>query len=405
MEESMTKSYLWGEHTIDESIHAFTVGSDLIYDTILLPYDVQATKAHVKMLHTIGFLTKLELKTLSQRLDELLASAQDKNLNIPETFEDSHSFIEHYLSDCDDAGKKIHFLRSRNDQALTALRLYQLDMIDKIFKSTCTLASHFKQKNRKFNKTVMPGYTHLQPAMPTTVGTWLESFGDALLDTTILLHATRNILDQNPLGSGAGFGFMGQAVIPDTILTTTQLGFARTQKNPMYSAMSRGLFELYFVQAINCIAVIISQYAQDMLLFTMKEFTFFSLPRNFTTGSSIMPQKKNYDCIELLRSQVALVQGNYTQIQAIVSKKSSGYQRDLQLTKKPLIESVNLILDSLKICEHIVKNIEVHEEKLAKAVSHELFATAKANSLVAKGVSFRDAYVQTKKEYDDESNE
>lgn len=243
----------------------------------------------------------------------------------------------------------------------------------------------------------------MQPAMPTTVGTWFGSYGDALFDSTIMLHAVRNICDQNPLGSGAGFGFDGQSVTPDREFTTKSLSFARTQENPMYCGMSRGLFELHVVNAINMIALILSQFSQDMLLFSMKEFDFMKLPREFTTGSSIMPQKINYDCVELLRSQATLIQGYATQIHGIIAKKSSGYQRDLQLTKKPCIDAVETILLSLKVAQKIVKNVEINEKNITKSLPKEVYATAHANNLVRNGVSFRDAYESTKKGIENEN--
>ena len=399
----MTEKHIWGDYAVDSLIRDFCIGEDKKYDTILLPYDLEATKAHIAMLNKIGHLTKLELTTLNAHIEILLNSVMSGNQTVPENFEDAQSFIEHYLTDKTLAGKKIHFLRSRNDQALVVIRLYLLAQIQLILKETTSLAEIFHEQSLKFKKVTMSGYTHMQPAMPTTVGTWFGCFGDAVFDSTIMLHAVRNICDQNPLGSGAGFGFVGQSVTPDKEFTTKSLSFARTQENPMYCGMSRGLFELYVVNAINMIALILSQFSQDMLLFSMKEFEFMKLPREFTTGSSIMPQKINYDCVELLRSQATLIQGYATQIHGIIAKKSSGYQRDLQLTKKPCIDAVETILLSLKVAQKIVKNVEINEKNITKSLPKEMYATAHANNLVRNGVSFRDAYESTKKGIENEN--
>ncbi|HMT19608.1 MAG TPA: lyase family protein, partial [Candidatus Saccharibacteria bacterium] len=393
----MIDQKLWGNHQVDNTVQQYIAGQDLRYDDILLPYDVRATKAHILMLNEMGHLDKFELKTLNEILEKIFLNTRNAKFKIPESFEDAHSYIEFTLSKACNAGNKIHFLRSRNDQVLTALRLYLLEQTDAISKKTIDLATKFRLAADIYKSIIMPGYTHMQPAMPTTVGMWLGSYSDAFLDTTILLQSVRKVLDQNPLGSGAGFGFTDQGIQPDRNITKKELGFARVQKNPMYCGMSRGMFELYLVQSIELIALYLSQFAQDMLLFTMKEFNFFSLPQDFTTGSSIMPQKNNYDCIELLRGDIATIHGYSEQIRMIIAKKSSGYQRDLQLTKKPCIEAIITILNALHIAELIVTNIKVHPHEINKKITPQLYATSDANKLVQSGLSFREAYHTVKK--------
>jgi argininosuccinate lyase len=234
--------------------------------------------------------------------------------------------------------------------------------------------------------------------MPTTVGTWLGSYSDALEDATSQIDSVQKIVDKNPLGSGAGFGFIGQELQPDKRATTRQLGFALLQNNPMYCGMSRGNFELFTLQAIEPIMLLASQFASDMLLFTMSEFGFVSLPKNFTTGSSIMPQKHNYDCLEVMRGSESIFWGYIEQIHGLVAKKTSGYQRDLQLSKKPLIEGIALALDTITMWLLCAKNLLIDIDNLEESMSPEIYATAKANELVLDGMSFRDAYITIKKE-------
>jgi argininosuccinate lyase len=398
MEVDMIKK-IWGDYELHPLIEKFTKGDDLELDAMLLPYDIAATKAHAAMLQFIGCVSVAELDGLNKALKAILKTAKSTNFSIPAEYEDGHSYLEAKLTEmCGDAGKKIHFLRSRNDQSLTMIRLYMKDKLLSVSSLSDTLEAVLLGKVSMFGGIAMPGYTHQQKAMPTTVDTWLASYAHAVKDAKQTIKAISKLIDQNPLGSGAGFGFIGQGVQPDTAITTKLLGFANTQQNPMYSGMSRGYFELLVLQAVHPLVLLVSQFSSDMLLYTMSEFGFMSLPKQFTTGSSIMPQKHNYDCLEVLRGNESIFWGYIEQIHGVTAKKTSGYQRDLQLTKKPFIEAMQLACDMLSIWILIAENIEINQEKIQKALTPDLYATAKVNDLVMQGMNFRDAYLTIKNE-------
>jgi argininosuccinate lyase len=240
----------------------------------------------------------------------------------------------------------------------------------------------------------MPGYTHTQKAMPTTVGIWLSSFADAFADDFVLLRAVQKIMDQNPLGSGAGFG---TSVIPvDRAYTTKQLGFLKTQKNPIYCANSRGKFENMVLQVLGDIMLDISKCVNDLVWFTSKEFDFFDFPESCKTGSSMMPNKHNFDVLELLRGNMSVFLGYQYQVQEIIKNLFSGYNRDLQLTKEPYIKALKLFTETMQVFTLCIKLLEIHPEELDRACTDELYATEKALQLVQKGVPFRQAYQNVK---------
>ncbi len=390
---------LWGEYDTDELISSFTIGDDLKYDALLLKYDIVATKAHIRMLENIDILTNIEVEKLDIALDELEKKLTDNSFMIPAVFEDGHSFLEAFLVDkCGEVGKKIHFLRSRNDQSLVMMRLFMKQKLDDIHALTAEVIGALEKQAEKNKEMLMPGYTHMQKAMPTRVDTWLLSFAAGLTDALLLVNASKQIVNQNPLGSGAGFGFIGQQVIPNREITTQLLGFKKTQQNPMYCGLSRGLYELMILQSIQPVLSLMSQHASDLLLYTMKELSYFSLPKNLTTGSSIMPQKHNYDVFELMRGSESVFNSYVTQIYGIISHRTSGYQRDLQLTKKPFIEAIALVEEVLNVWILTINSLKTNKRTLSRAVSPELYATQKANEKVMQGMSFRDAYIEIKQE-------
>lgn len=394
----MTKK-IWGDYKLLPLIEKYTKGDDLVLDGMLLPYDIQATEAQTMMLNELGIISASDVVKLKTVLGEILKQTQSKKFSIPTVYEDGHSYLEAKLIErCGSVGKKIHYLRSRNDQSLVMIRLYMKDQLSAIVGLSHSVADALLAKGEQFEGLIMPGHTHMQKAMPTTTTTWICSYADAIHDTLLNIESVIKAIDQNPLGSGAGFGFIGQDVQPNTAITTELLGFAKAQINPMYCGMSRGNFELMLLQAIQPLMLIASQFASDLLLYTMSEFGYFSLPQHFTTGSSIMPQKHNYDCLEIIRGKESIFWGYVEQIHGIVAGKTSGYQRDLQLTKRPLVEAMQIACETLSVWAIVSDNIQADVGNIQKALTPELYATKKANDLVSMGLSFRDAYTLIKNE-------
>lgn len=376
-------------------IEKYTVGSDYHYDQQLVGYDIAASKAHALMLGSIGILEPDELHQLVEALDSLYISWQNGEFIINQEQEDGHTAIEQYLiAKVGDIGKKIHTGRSRNDQAMVMMRLYLKDQLQKVTKLVTLTESAFVKMAKKSGSAPMPGYTHLQKAMPTTVALWLRSYADGYNDMQGLLKSTLSLIDQNPLGSAAGFGV---SIPIDRSLTTKTLGFKKTQDNPMYCGLSRGFFELIAVQTLSPLMVLAGKFAHDMLIFTTEEFGFFSLPHSFTSGSSIMPHKHNYDLFEIMRGQSNTF-SNYThQLQAICSGIGSGYQRDLQFTKSVTIDAFVVASDTLEVLALAVPELRLNEDKLSAAITQDMHSVSEINKLVDQGMPFRDAYHEVKK--------
>lgn len=392
------KKKLWESEntTLDPIIEAFETGDDLLLDQKLVIFDVQGSLAHAKMLSKIGILSAQELKLLEKGLKEILLLDAKGKFVLEKGDEDVHTKIENYLnSHFGEVGKKIHTGRSRNDQVLTVLRLFTKVEINKIQKEIITLISALKKFNKKYGKYSMPGYTHMQKAMPSNVGIWIESFIASFRDDVKNLDLVLEHIDQSPLGSAAGYGV---SLPLDKKYTASLLGFSKVQENPIYAQGSKGKFEALVLGALVQILLTINKFSSDVLLFTTSEFGFFNVSDKITTGSSIMPQKKNIDVAELLRSKVHIVLGNYTTIVSISTNLISGYNRDLQDIKKPLMESLEITLQSLLVMQIFVKNISPNKNKLQSAMTPEIFATEKTLQLVSKGKSFRDAYRLVKNE-------
>lgn len=375
-------------------IEKYTVGSDYLYDQQLVGYDIEASKAHAQMLESIGVLTAEELQKLLDALDALYVEWQNGEFVVLQEQEDAHTAIEQYLiAKTGDTGKKIHTGRSRNDQAMVMMRLYLKDRLQKVTELSDLTQAAFVSAAKKSGAVPMPGYTHLQKAMPTTVALWLGSYADGYADMQALLGATYSLIDQNPLGSAAGFGV---SVPINRDLTTKILGFKKTQDNPMYCGLSRGLFELLAVQALTPLMVLAGKFAHDMLIFTTEEFDFFSLPHSFTSGSSIMPHKHNYDLFEVMRGRSNTFSSFSLQLQAISSGIGSGYQRDLQFTKSISIEAFNVACDTLEVLALAVSELRLNQDNLAAAITDDMQSVSKINVLVGQGIPFRDAYHQIK---------
>ena len=391
------KTKLWTTGTTDSldfDVEKYTVGNDSTVDKKLIGYDIMATIAHSEMLVDLKILTTKEQKLIKKSLNDLslLTGKDDFTL---EGFEDCHSYIEAYLIEhAGESGKKIHTARSRNDQSLTMMRLYIKESIKKHVEQTHALKQKLNFIAEKYSDIAMPGYTHMQKAMPTTVCVWLSAYYDALQDSVCALDATLSSIDQNPLGSGAGFG---SSFNIDREITTKSLGFAKTQENPMYCGLSRGYFELMCLQSMNLSMVIIGKLMSDLLLFTTQEFCFFSLPEKYTTGSSIMPHKHNYDVLEIARGKCHIFWSHQQKVQSIYGSIGSGYQRDLQLTKEIFVEAFEEAEQTIEIVTKIIGELEVHKDCLEKSITPEMQSVTHVNELVKTGENFRDAYKIIKK--------
>lgn len=405
----MKKLWQKDNSILDPIIESFETKGDLLLDQKLLPYDVLGSLAHAKMLKKIGILTKEELTKLEKGFKEISDLANNGKFNLQFGDEDIHTKIENYLTEkYGDAGKKIHTLRSRNDQVLTALRLYSKAELEIIQTAVKELIKSFENFNKKYGEIPMPGYTHMQKAMSSSIGLWMESFISSLKDDLNTLKTAYTLIDQSPLGSAAGYGTpifeeKNLFIEVDKQYSAQLLGFKKVQENPIYCQQSRGKFEAFILSCLIQVLLTINKFASDVMLFTTSEFCFFEVSSKVTTGSSIMPQKKNLDLAELLRSKVHLILGNLTQIVSLSSNLISGYNRDLQDSKKPLMESLNITLDSLKVTKILLDNLFPNQEKLASSMTEELFATEKALKLTLQGKSFRDAYRKVGKQYENKN--
>jgi len=387
---------LWQVNTsLHPLVQQYTAGDDVIYDQQLVPYDIAGTKAHAKMLKKAAVLTDKEYNILIQSLDKLLVKWEVGEFVITPEQEDCHTAIEQYLTtDLGEIGKKVHTGRSRNDQAITMVRLYLGDKLVEVRHKLEQATTAFAAKSHNLNH-VMPGYTHMQKAMPTQVSTWLISYSDALKDANHSLDAVAKLIDQNPLGSASGFGIRNFE--NDRQLTAKELGFSKVQTNPQYVGLSRGLFEYSFVQSLSYIMLVVNRFASDMMLFTTQEFGYFSLPDEYTTGSSIMPNKRNYDLFEIMRANLSAVMAGQQAIAMTYSNLMSGYNRDLQTVKSSLISSTDTVTSTLDLLSEVVPKIAVNEAKLASSMTDDLYVTEKVYELVANGMPFRDAYLEVKK--------
>ena len=380
---------LWqtGNLSRNDFVEQFTIGNDFIFDQRLLPFDIQASKAHSAMLFKIGILTKKENKDLQKNLNEILQLFKKEKFKIKPEDEDCHTAIENFLiKKCGIAGKKIHTGRSRNDQVLTALRLFLKSATIEVKKEIKKTITAIKKSATKFANLKMPGYTHYQRAMPTTANIWLSSFADATDDLLPFFKNLENLFDQSPLGSAAGFGIANFK--NDRKFTAQKMNLKRVQENSIYCGFSRGWFEFLFLQNCHNLALIFSRFTSDLLLFSTFEFDFIKLPEIFTTGSSIMPQKRNPDSIEILAGKIATFSGKILTTQNLISKLTTGYHREFQLLKKPLFEGYDDIIAILKMIQMLVKNLEFKKENLQKAMKSDLFLTEKVYLRVVQGESF-----------------
>ena len=379
-------------------VENYTVWNDYLFDMELLPYDIKWSKAHTKMLHKIWVLTEKEKDTLLKWLEEILKLWENNNFKIEKQDEDWHTAIEKFLTkNLWEVWKKIHTWRSRNDQILVTMRLFTKDKITLIEKLINNLILSFETKIQEIWNIIMPWYTHTQRAMPTTIWTWLWSFMYSLKDNLILLETSKKINNQNPLWSVAWF--WENVFQLDREFTTKELWFEKNQKNPMYCAYSRWKFENIVMQSLSQVMLDLWKLANDLVTFSSKEFDFFNLPDSFKTWSSVMPQKKNWDVMELVRWNSNLFLGYEYQIKEIFKNLLSWYNRDYQLTKEPYLKWIKLVIDTLEIVNLVVKNLESKKKNLELACTPELYATEEAYKLVKSWMSFRDAYKKVGKKF------
>lgn len=384
---------------LKKEIEEFTVGNDYLLDKRLVKFDCQGSIAHAKMLKSIDLISKKELQSLVEGLNEIIKLDSKGKFLIKQEDEDCHTAIEnHLIKKYGEVGKKIHTSRSRNDQVLTALRLYEKDELKKIKNLVFELINSIDLVIKKYCSIKIPGYTHMQKAMPSSIKMWLGSYKDSMKDNLKLIKFVLNLLDQNPLGSAAGFGVPVFKL--NKKMTSDELNFSKSMENPMYSQLSRGKFESQIINLASAIMFDLNKLATDLILFSMQEFNYVKLPENFCTGSSIMPQKKNPDVLELLRAKYHVVLGEEFKVKSMIGNLMSGYNRDVQLTKEPVMNSLDILKSSISITSLIIAELKVQKSSCEKAMTKELYATEEAYKLVKKGVPFREAYKQVAKSYE-----
>lgn len=382
---------LWDKgEPLDDKILRYTAGEDHILDERLVEYDVRASIAHANMLHQQRLLSAEDLNDLINGLKDLASSHADGEWDIALEDEDVHTALEKRLTDrIGEAGKRIHLGRSRNDQVLAAIRLYLLDAADAMEDSADAVADALDKIGQREAETALPGYTHMQQAMPSSVHEWAGGFAAELRDDARGIAASRRRLSKNPLGSAAGYGAPGLPIDRDA--TRDELGFDIVHEPVTAVQLSRGKAEAGFVFELCMLMQDLGRLASDLLLFYTQEFSFVTLPDSMTTGSSIMPQKRNPDVLELVRSAAATMLGSLTEIMSIPAKLGSGYQRDLQRIKAPLFRAIDLAGESADIMAHLIGDLEFNQDNIH--LDSTIYAAGRANRIVLEeGVSFREAY-------------
>jgi len=384
-------SKLWSKgYELDALMEEFTVGEDYILDKRLVPSDVLGSMAHAVMLRDVGLLKPSEEASLHKGLLAILEEQEKGDFLIRKSDEDGHTAIENRLVElAGDAGKRIHLGRSRNDQVLTVMRIWMRQYLMNLVDAGTSLVSELLDFAENNKAVPMPGRTHMQPAMPSSVGLWAGGFAEQLLDDVKSAVSLYPRLDQSPLGSAAGYG----TPLPlDREKTASLLGFSRVQVNVAYCGLSRGKFESNLLDVLDQIALTLSKFAQDLILFSLPEFGWFTLPQDLCTGSSIMPQKRNPDGLELMRSKSASVGAWAQQVKAVIRSLPSGYNRDYQDTKGPTMRAADTVMQMIAVSSLTIRKLEVNGDALLNAFNPGVFATDAAIALVAEGKTFRDAY-------------
>ncbi len=375
--------------TVNADTMAYMAGDDIVLDREIIAFDITATAAHADGLARIGVLSEGDAAAIREALEHLATDLKAGVFTLDARYEDCHSAIEAYLTQrLGDLGKRIHIGRSRNDQVLTAMRLYMIDALDAIHAGAVSAGRAALDLARKHEMTPMPGYTHTQRAMPSSVGLWMASFAEAFADDADLIAFTRQWISASPLGTASGYGVN----LPlDRAGVSRDLGFDRVQVNPMYVQASRGKFELQALAAAWQAAQTIRRLAWDLVQFASQEYGFVTLGDDACTGSSIMPNKRNPDLAELLRAAAAPIAGAMNELQQVTSLPS-GYHRDLQLTKGPMIRGLTAARRAIGQVAPLLAHMTIHEDAMRQAIDAPMHATDLATKLAADGVPFRDAY-------------
>lgn len=375
---------------VNKFVETFTVGKDRELDLQMAKFDVLGSLAHTQMLETINLLTADELKTVQQELKTIYAEIEAGNFTIEDTVEDVHSQVEWLLTQrIGEAGKKIHSGRSRNDQVLVDLKLFFRACIEDMVNNTSTLFNQLIELSNTHKDKLMPGYTHLQIAMPSSFGLWFGAYAESLADDLELMLAAWKITNKNPLGSAAGYG---SSFPLNRTLTSELLGFESLNYNVVYAQMGRGKTERILAQAMSSIAATLAKMAMDVCLFINQNFSFISFPAELTTGSSIMPHKKNPDVFELIRSRCNKIQALPNEIAMMITNLPSGYHRDLQLLKENLFPAITSLNECLEIATFMLQNITIKDDILNDKKYNYLFSVEVVNELALQGVPFREAY-------------
>jgi argininosuccinate lyase len=382
---------IWQKNVdVNQFVEHFTVGKDRELDLLMAKFDVLGSLAHTEMLETINLLTAEELKTVQQELKNIYAEIEAGNFTIEDTVEDVHSQVEWLLTQrIGEAGKKIHSGRSRNDQVLVDLKLFFRACIEDMVNQTNTLFNQLIELSNTHKDKLLPGYTHLQIAMPSSFGLWFGAYAESLADDMELMLAAWKITNKNPLGSAAGYG---SSFPLNRTLTTRLLGFETLNYNVVYAQMGRGKTERILAQAMSAVAATLAKMAMDVCLFINQNFGFISFPPELTTGSSIMPHKKNPDVFELIRSRCNKIQALPNEIAMMITNLPSGYHRDLQLLKENLFPAITSLNECLEIASFMFQNITIKDDILKDKKYDYLFSVEVVNDLALQGVPFREAY-------------
>ncbi|MBN2423104.1 argininosuccinate lyase [Candidatus Woesearchaeota archaeon] len=374
------------------------LASDISFDQALVRYECIASIAHAKMLDKIGILNKNELDRLVKCLNEIIELDKKGRFILTKSDEDVHTKVENYLTEkLGDTGKKIHTYRSRNDQVLVDTRLYNKDKLNELMDEVVCLCKSLLDLSKKHEFTAMPGYTHRQKAMLSSIGLWSSAFIESLLDDLRLVKTSYKLNDQCPLGSAASYG------VPKNIdreYTAKLLGFEKVQNNSLYCQNSRGKIEAAILSALSQVMITLGRISADLILFSTQEFGYFKLGDEVSTGSSIMPQKRNPDVPELIKGNVNVVLGYETIVKNAIKDLPSGYNKETQVVKEHTMKALDLTIDSVKMMNLCISTLKVNEEICKKACTPELFAADYAYSLVEKGIPFREAYKKAAKEID-----
>ena len=392
---------LWdNKNSTNQKIIEFTVGNDRSYDLHLIKYDIKASISHAKMLYKSNLLTEIECNKILDILKKMLDEANAGKLKIENEFEDMHSKIEFLLiKKLGDTGKKIHTARSRNDQVLVSIQLYLINELTQIKKEVKSLFDLLIILAKKNKDAIMPGYTHMKAAMPSSFGLWFSAFAEILIDDIISLNSTIKIVNQNTLGSAAGYGTSFNI---DRNFTTKDLNFLTLKYNSLACQISRNKIEKNTFDTLGNIAFTLSKISMDICLYSGDEFQFISFPTDITTGSSIMPHKKNPDVFEIIRGKCNNIQNLSNSVSLSSTNLPSGYHRDFQLNKGKIIDAVIEIKECIKILSYCLSKIKVNKKILEKSNYENIFSVELINEMVMQGIPFRDAYLKLKNKLSEE---